>query len=558
MKSRWRNLNERLGRVEREMASVEDILRDRAGHQSTSTSSPSEKGLSPPKGPIGRSISPLRRLANKMSPGSGGGGGTRTPPSAPSTYHHNAPTVAVAGDESPSAAAATRRLRPTASSADLIGQARRQSNRRPPMPLSHKHSRSTMLSDFEASSFLLADPSASPRQRDPAAGYNSNQSTPTRPPSRLRPSLASTTSSVRVKQPRESTGVKPTWNISTRRDPKDDRILPPISGRRSTLGFASGSVSGRETPTFGRPGSPALSGISAASATSNAHMKSRPMSPSRIPGPAPTYRFRSATPFQGFSDDASSSTEEHPTSMLQRAMSPTPPESLSNWSRKNGAPGTSPRRPALPLLFAPEPGSPTEELASASASGVPGAAMSSSSRSSQQQQSLSHLRNTVQTPEPTLKARAGRIASLYNRARSPGVTPSKDRIAANSSSSGAGDHHRRGGAGGRNGASGDAGSEAAGTPGGFGGGGGGGGGRSYVPNPIDVLDVELARVIGSLPLPVHIERIDPRVSKAEAKSIGPNDWIAKYLLDGTQVLCKVVDKGAKGRKVLVRADGREL
>jgi hypothetical protein len=553
------------------MGSVEDILRDRAVPAPlAAVSTPSsEKGLSPPKANLGRSISPFRRLANKM-----GGGGSRTPPSVPNlSAGAAARSNGGRGDESPSAAAASRRLKSSASSADLLGQARRQSTKPPAAPLTHKHSRSTVLSGPDAS--LLLSGTYSPYQRDPAAGTDSNHylGTPSRPSSRLRPSFTgSVRDSNRLHEPGGGgSGSKPVWNISTRRNPKDDRALPRVSGRRSTLGFASsvGSVSGRETPSsMVRPGSPALSAVSGRTDTSSV-IRPRPMSPSRIP--APTYHFRSATPFQGFPDDASSSEGGTPTTILQRTTIPTPPDSLSNWSQSQSqsVAGTPGRPPQPPLIFSSEePGSPTEELLDN------GNVSSSRSRFFRHRSvtpsphyspppppalTLSSLRNAMQTPEPALQARAQRLASLY-RSRSPSSRPTKQQSTAAATPNGGG-----GGGGGRNRSNvvsptlldpADKKSSSASAAGGQGPS-SSSGGRAYVANPIDVLDTELVRVVNALPLPVHVERIDKPVTKTEAKSIKPQDWIARYSLDGVQVMCKVIDRAAKGRKVMVRADGRE-
>lgn len=83
MKSRWKELQERIARVEAEMSGVEDMLREAAGpDEARAKEKEKEKErdsrrnaefgntLTPPReSPVGR-ISPLRRLANKISPNS--------------------------------------------------------------------------------------------------------------------------------------------------------------------------------------------------------------------------------------------------------------------------------------------------------------------------------------------------------------------------------------------------------------------------------------------------------------------------------------------------------
>lgn len=352
---------------------------------------------------------------------------------------------------------------------------------------------------------------------------------------------------------------KPRWSISAKRT--DDKLSatpssrPPLSasssshrasGRTSAMGvrrpssrMSIGSAGLSHSYHGERPVSPAFSDAS------STIVRDRPSTPSRIPLPASTQRR------QSMSAAFSSLHDSQPTSLLQRAMSPTPDfqphRSLGN-PRSNGAASSSRQSLAMPgTLSPPRMLSPTPSSSSSSAA---------------------HGR-TAHTPEPRVAAQARRLShvrmpsssSSSSGARPPPVPrlPSnyrRESIALGTASSN-GDSSRRlsvAPSTRRDGSISPAprfGMDADGT---------------YVPNPIDPLDMAVAHVVNSLPLGLDYSRIDPpltlsQVSQCEILSARYAFSLSRVAgMNEKAVFCKLVDRlGPRvpkgGKKVLVRVGG---
>ena len=88
-----------------------------------------------------------------------------------------------------------------------------------------------------------------------------------------------------------------------------------------------------------------------------------------------------------------------------------------------------------------------------------------------------------------------------------------------------------------------------------------GGVADYVPNPHDPLDVEVARIISGLVVPMHVERLDPPLARRRTR---PAELVARYsfslgaLASGMRVRtvhCKLVERPGGAHKILVRTGG---
>jgi hypothetical protein len=521
MKARWRNLLDRIGRIEGEMRGVEAMLNDAAGEQTVGTPSRPTARLTPSKAtpdPVER-MSPFRKLASKLTP-------NRTPPvstSAPSSASRISRPAA-----SPSAA------RPAANTTLDAGSL--STPPRPPKSVERLDSGSK-----------LRRMSQLPQDASPTTGAVLRQSTHTTSANLLPvpdPYLnTSQTRSMRSASPAPSadgSGSKPRWNISTKRAEEREVIREGASlgvGRLSlgTVGRSNNRLSqsyggGRSSIGGGsaRAPSPAFSNFSDGSAP---FVRQRVSSASKIPAPSP------ATPssrHQGPAAFSSLDNDEQPTSLLQRTMTPTP---SSTAPRSRAPPAASPSRGLSP---------PPRRTSS------PGPIMSRYSRG--------------QTPEPTLIAHARRIAhvrapyfqpppvpSIPSNYRDSATTPtpkptrkppSTSRPPSSLSNSNRSNSHSH-----------TSQDPHASSPSG-----------PYLPNPIDALDVQVALVLNSLPIQLHIEKLDPPLTRASAAVTETSGLSGRYLLAlGTfdqrrAVMLKLVDRlgprASKGeKKVLVRVGG---
>ena len=81
----------------------------------------------------------------------------------------------------------------------------------------------------------------------------------------------------------------------------------------------------------------------------------------------------------------------------------------------------------------------------------------------------------------------------------------------------------------------------------------------YVPNPIDLLDVEIGSIINSQPNSVLCQRVDPYLNKAAADAQTPGERMAKYRFSGqADIMCKLIDRGGhRGKKVMCKVGGGE-
>ncbi|GAA5916598.1 hypothetical protein JCM6882_009169 [Rhodosporidiobolus microsporus] len=573
MKARWRNLQERIQRTEAEMKATGEVLKERAGQGMgplAERTRQSEYGstLTPPRPDAtspGR-LSPLRRLANKMSP-RGGLPSSSTPPSgSPSRprglpVSASSPTLSALGASTSSSVAGPTPPRPPKSVKRLVSDSKASSplNTPPRTPQALSHRRS-------ASALPLSLPSSAT-----SSVFGSRAA---RPPS-----------SRRAASPTPSEG-RPRWNVSTRRTSEERETLtasamgsgrpslagafPPSasrSGRNSSLGIRpssrmslTSSMSRSYGPSAGmRPVSPAFS-----DASSVMH-RERPMTPgSRIPMPSPAMR-RSTTPFSSLEDG-------EPTSLLQRAMSPPPPPRAGGLARS----------PSSTRLSLARSAGPSTSASSSSRSRLPTpGALSPPRATSPAFSASSSVYYRGQTPEPNLIAHAQRllhvrpppssasrpppvprVPSAYRASVDPQATPRASTSGTFSSSASTSKPRTsyarppsalstsRYGAMTPLPSSGESSATAS----------------LYTPNPLDPLDTSIASTLATLPLMLHVARVEPPLTRAQAAQT--ELFSARYAfglhpLDADQrraVMCKLVDRvGPRARKgekkVLVRTGG---
>ncbi|ORY64737.1 hypothetical protein BCR35DRAFT_334648 [Leucosporidium creatinivorum] len=532
MKTRWRDLLERITRIELEMRGVEDMLRESAGPLPEATgargslpTSRSESNIQTPGG-----ISPFRRLANKVTRSSP----NTTPTSSASRPLEDSPDPARPATASGMYPSSQTPPRPPKSTRRLVSGGLSPSNTPPRTPLTLTHRRS-------ASAMNLDVPGSASTSLSSSMGIR---------PSRRAPSPA----------PSANGSEKPRWNISTKRGDERETLRSSISGSRPPLSMSASSSSlalstgrtsalGMRRPSSrqsnplqrsfygggggagGRPVSPAFSDAS------SSFVRDRPSTPSRIPIPASATRRMSTGPFSSLDDP-------EPSSLLQRAMSPTP-SSTSAYRPLGASRGASSSRNHLSTpggLSPPRASSPTPSSTSTSfryrAQTPEPNLMAQAKRMSNVRLPQSSLR-TTRPPVPTVPS-SYRRESLATPRPSSVVTPRRPSTALSSRTEGVTSP----------------------TPTGYDSSPPTG---SYTPNPIDPLDVAVSQIVNSLPLHLDVERVDPpfnRIQVAQAEILQ-----AKYYFTmggGRSVeqqvkplMCKLVDKvgprASKGeKKVLVR------
>lgn len=532
MKVRWRNLGERIVRIESEMRGVEEVLRsagegsngveDGAGGEGeakrgvfgklrdkmSGRQTPSSSSSSPPAS--GRYSSPSRQpqlTTPKTTMGNKLGSSAGTPPSSsPSRPPRN-----------------ERRLdQPNASSSNLA-----ISSSSAPIT-SHRYTQSATLSPPPPSSYRRAiSPSPS------ADGY----------------------------------AAKPRWNISTKRVEEKETLRSPSGSRRPSLansglgrsitpgggqglrsssrmsgiGGKAASNSGRVSPSVSNSG---YSEVSSSWTTGGG--RDRPSTPSRIPVFGTR---RSTTPFSSLEDPDN-------TSLLQRTMTPTPSthhHTSSNTSTLTSSTATT-QRSRLPL---PSPNLLSPPRGGGAASPTPSSLSSSH-----------HYYRNTQTPEPRLIAQAQKmynirpppVPSLPTNLRASTSTPRPSRrtsVAPSSRppSSMTSSTSRFGASSPFPGGSSNAGGEL-GEP------------QPYKSNPLDPLDKGIANVVNSLPILLDVFRVDQPLARELMGQDGAGQS-ARYFIGvngGAQsdrskiVMCKIVDRvgpyaGKGEKKILVRIKG---
>lgn len=531
MKMRWRDLLERISRIEVEMRGVEDMLRETAGPlpaasggQDSLSTSRSESNIHSSGG-----LSPYRRIANKITRSSPK---TTTTSSTTTRPLQSSPVPARPATASGIYPTSQTPPRPPKSTRRLVSGGLSPSNTPPrtPLTLSHRRSASAMNLDVpgSASTSLSSSMGIRPSRRAPSPAPSANGS------------------------------EKPRWNISTKRDERET-LRSSVSGSRpplsmsassSSLALSTGRISalGMRRPSSrqsnplqrsfhggggagGRPVSPAFSDAS------SSFVRDRPSTPSKIPVPASASRRMSTGPFSSLNDP-------EPSSLLQRAMSPTP-SSTSAYRPLGASRGASSSRTHLATpggLSPPRAPSPTPSAGSMSfryRSQTPEPNLMAhakrlsnirlpqstlkSTRPPVPSVPSSYRRESLATPQASSAATARRPSTALS-SRTEKVTPPTPMSYDNSPPTG-----------------------------------------SYSPNPIDPLDVAVSQIVNSLPLHLDVERVDPpfhRIQVAQAEILQ-----AKYYFTmggGRSVeqqikplMCKLVDKvgprAVKGeKKVLVR------
>jgi len=91
--------------------------------------------------------------------------------------------------------------------------------------------------------------------------------------------------------------------------------------------------------------------------------------------------------------------------------------------------------------------------------------------------------------------------------------------------------------------------------------------QSYIPNPIDPLDVEVAGIVNSQPGYIHCTRVDLHLNRAAALAQKASERIARYnfaigISGGEEeqkaLSCKLVERQGRESKVMVRVGGSWL
>ncbi|KAL7004499.1 hypothetical protein EMMF5_005980 [Cystobasidiomycetes sp. EMM_F5] len=593
MKARWRNVDERIKRVEAEMESVQEMLSLLSERwQGTPATNQAASVASASSGSPQSTLStPSRSRWNSARTKSL----SQLTPSPPTTRGQGSPTESRA--TSPYRKVFSRVLSRTKSE---IPHASSKSISSPKLPNLPADSAAQIARLASNGARELRNVSTRPTLRQLMSEV-SESSTPQRklevtlPTSNLKPRSVS---AFGIREDVAS-AVRPRWNASTRVKHTDlSNSLPSGSRPRKSLpnfnapgSFASpDSVpplpdSRNYTPVIRRvisddasnanpdlrfrAPSPTLSTTSNVSASS-AH-RHRMLSPSsRIPAPNGTSPRRSGrgnrsgdlrTQIHGVDGEAVETLSLRPTNnanndtstLMSRVLSPTP-TTTSNMSR---------RRSHIPRL------SVSGTLPVDTVPDVPAII------------SVNHWRESIMTPEPAIRNRAVRASALYGGTMSAdrprgrpslGLPASSYGSALSNSSNGrpaktsappalTGDNPQRRPLTPRQSYSGhttryiDRSStpmrpetplgflHSTDTP------------MSYIPNPVDPLDVEIARIVSTQIPHVHCQRIDLPLNKAEAAQQKPTERYARYIFGfgDTDRMCKLVDRGPeRGLKVLVR------
>lgn len=505
MKIRWRNLLERIARIEGEMKGVEEMLKEAA--------SKVDVKITPIASLQSSTSSPFRRFATKISSRS------------------SAAQSSTAGTPKTSTSSGTpqsrnRKIIPSPSSSSIASPSTYSPSNRA------EHNQDQVGSSSVATSRMRA-PSHHRLSQGMLVGLQP-------PPSSGGVGRRSPAPSA------DGSSSKPRWNISTKRPSIDKQEIllstsPSNSNGRvsmggtsyfqpmrshSSTGFRSGMSSSRSMN--GRASSPTLSNYSA---TSSTFVRERPSTPTNIPRPARLSTSISYSPYT-----------EHSTSILQRSMP-------ASYASPINSPSIPPRT-RLPKrnstsLQTPRALSPTLST--------------TSHASTTHRQSTSYRDTRSQTPEPTLIAQAKRMNSIrkpYTRPAPPPPVPpvpANHRVPTPSTTA-----TRRGSVSNVNsrapsafGARLDSQLDLS--------------GQGYVPDLTDPLDCQVASIVNGLPLFLHLERLDPPLLPREPRknlearyffSIGNNSYDQKR----SAVLCKLIDRtrvgqSGDGKKVLVRVGG---
>ncbi|GAA5917383.1 hypothetical protein JCM8208_003894 [Rhodotorula glutinis] len=543
MQAQWKGLQERVELVEHEMQQVERLLSSAA----TPSSRPSEHGstLTPPR----EFATPGRRSPLRRSPSAFESLSLGHPPSAtptrggPLQTSASSPTVATLGTvsspDNPLRASTTSNTRPTPprppkSLKRLVSESQASppaalTPPRAPFSLSHRRSASAMSSSY--------------------SGLGSSLNTPFDPRSSVhgRRPVSPTPDAVLGSRPRWNASVKPLDErevLASASKPRSGRLSAASARRPSSRASLTSSVARSYGAGAARPVSPAFSDASSSA------FRERPETPSRIPRPSSAMRRQSGV--FGL-DDPDAST------LFPRAVSPTPSATPS----ASRPPLSASSRYSLSRSMGPPPSS-SRRLSSTPASGRTSSSRPTSPALSAS--SSSYYRST-QTPEPSLMAHVQRLAGV----RAPPSATSRPPPVPRVPSSYRQDMQttpRAGALGATGRLSRPASSLAAhrsdrstsplppgGEPG------------AYRPNPHDPLDTSIASLVNSLPLLLHVERVDPPLSAYATVEVHS----ARYTFalpeastrddkQGKAIMCKLVDRvGPRARKgekkVLVRVGG---
>ncbi|GAA5922736.1 hypothetical protein JCM3775_006116 [Rhodotorula graminis] len=541
MQGQWKGLQERVELVEHEMQRVERLLSSAAAPSARTAEHGST--LTPPR----KYATPGRRSPLRRSPSAFESLSLGHPPSAtptrggPLQTSASSPTVATLGTVS----SPDNPLRTSTSSS-------RPTPPRPPKSLKR------LVSESQASPPAALTPPRAPfslsHRRSASAmspsysGLGSSLSTPHDPRSSMhgRRPVSPAPDAVLGSRPRWNGSVKPLDEcevLALASKPRSGRLSAASARRPSSRASLTSSMARSHGAGAARPVSPAFSDASSSA------FRERPETPSKIPRPSSAMRRQSGV--FGL-DDPDAST------LFGRAVSPTPSASRPPLSASG--------RYSLSRSMGPPPSSSRRLSSTAASSRTPSSRPTSPALSAS---SSTYYRST-QTPEPSLMAHVQRLSGVRappsSSSRPPPVprVPSSYRQEVQTTPRAAVP-----GAAGR--LSRPASSLASyrpdrsttplppgGEPG------------AYRPNPLDPLDASIASLVNSLPLLLHVERVDPPLSPYATVEVHS----ARYTFalpdttttatrddkQGKAVMCKLVDRvGPRARKgekkVLVRVGG---
>lgn len=647
MKLRWRNLQERMTRTEKEMQGVQELLSDlsakatqnelqnasesalssvasaSASSRRSSTSTPSRSSISTARHKVGdwlspspsrrpgeskssdtadspthsRSITPFRRIANRLHRSKTNE--SSSPPSIPLQGS------SVSSSQTSGSPETQRTPLPKKTNAAALGHPT-PTQSAPPMPRTVSSPPIVEKQQRRLSRLPTMGATFTPPQGPPQPSYvpsaMSERARSPLPPPRSSSSIGTVTS------------ARPPWNVGTRNPQPADlgNSLPASTstanrGRKSmpsagtvrnsnaryshiTSTYSQNRPQSRifTTPSASsfRPPSPTFSATSNTSASAR---RSRPSSPnSRIPAPGTSAERNGTRRPQGSPQHANEDVETlyfgatdegAGTSLMQRALSPTPSQSaFSATSSQLGTPGGSRRKSRIPRLSLGDVPPPDPDML-----GLP--------PPPRLPEMYSSNRSEIMTPEPALRSRAARVSAMYGRPSMSGrksmggvpgsmpppsssdfATPPHPSRSLTASTSGMRPSSRLS-VGGSSAFGGFASSAASGRRSSF-----------YAPstssrlatplpgmpdgrqpyhaNKHDPLDVEIGRIINEeLLVPVYCQRETPHLSKMAAESQKPSDRNAFYWIGNGDkpVHCKLVERGdRKPRKVLCKIAGGEL
>ncbi|KIJ55356.1 hypothetical protein M422DRAFT_23954 [Sphaerobolus stellatus SS14] len=351
MRQRWRNLRERIGRIDSEMENVRRMLSDRLEtDSSTSHPSTSKSGngfLNTPSPPRSRAPSTTSTLSRSISP-----------------FRRFAARLAAPGRSTPSTKGGTLRL-PSSE----------------PVPNLRERASRFFRSGHKATSSMSEVSPLQHRQPETKKRWNSSTKVENEPDSTIKP--------VTPRRPSAAQAFSGSPSMSGRMTPSSQASSRPWSPSNSTMSTPSTHFS--PTPSVGRPSSRATSSFGI---HGTVNPRPRPQTPSQIPMPSPGLHTRSASRMSDWSD-----AEMMPSTIMQRALSP------------DSSPLRSPKTPSSPNRSTTPRASliPTPRSVNVSQIPVPRVSISRPGSAMSNRSGITSNLPRAQTPESSIRARAQQI-----------------------------------------------------------------------------------------------------------------------------------------------------